>query len=509
MGVRLYKVFTELNIGLQTVIDFLNAKPELGGIKENASVNTKISDEQYEALKIEFQRDKEILERAHTIFPPKIHYGDNVNTEDIEEAQTFTPLGHIDVKENKRHSDFVFKYYDQALKEIQTDNKEQNEYTVHFLNSYKEALHAYKKAKWNDWVLKGRQSIENFCRYYIYWLCDEDERIAKDIIDGKRDFENNQISKDRYPLYGKKMIETIYQENGEKLESFLTEKKLYSAYASFSEFVHNTITPNTDNTKSAQYVIEKLYSIFKWTENRKYSEIIGASRIRVNHSALSFINSQGKRFSYRIGDIILGKGSEGDHMITFDNKYQYFFKTAGYYYYSEDEFRRLIKHDWIQLHQKGNRFVYAEMNEEKYRDELNWGLSEIKVYQKEISEDLDMLYQKIKEIQNLHYQCQESKEFVSIYEIMKHIVPSIPLVINGNDFIAIRESVRAEDDNYFWGDDAKIKFKGINYQRELVEKCYKLKITSDKNDIIKKINSHDYQRLGIYERNNENNVEFL
>ena len=196
-------------------------------------------------------------------------------------------------------------------------------------------------------------------------------------------------------------------------------------------------------------------------------------------------------------------------MITFDNKYQYFFKTAGYYYYSEDEFRRLIKHDWIQLHQKGNRFVYAEMNEEKYSDELNWGLSEIKVYQKEISEDLDMLYQKIKEIQNLHYQCQESKEFVSIYEIMKHIVPSIPLVINGNDFIVIRESVRAEDDNFFWGDDAKIKFKGINYQRELVEKCYKLKITSDKNDIIKKINSHDYQRLGIYERNNENNVVFL
>ena len=92
---------------------------------------------------------------------------------------------------------------------------------------------------------------------------------------------------------------------------------------------------------------------------------------------------------------------------------------------------------------------------------------------------------------------------------MKHVVPTISLVINGDDFIAICESVRAEDANFFWGDDAKIRFKGINYKRELVEKCYELRITSDKNDIIKKINSHDYQRLGIYERNNENRVVFL
>lgn len=115
MGVRLNKVLTELNISLQTAIDYLKVKPELGGIKENASVNTKISDEQYEALQKEFKIDKEILERAHTIYPPKVHYGDNLDTEDIDKPQVFTPLGRIDVKEDKRHSDYVYIDYDQAL----------------------------------------------------------------------------------------------------------------------------------------------------------------------------------------------------------------------------------------------------------------------------------------------------------------------------------------------------------------------------------------------------------
>ena len=48
MGVRLNKVLTELNIGLQTAIDYLKNKPSLGEIKDDANVNTKISDDQYE-----------------------------------------------------------------------------------------------------------------------------------------------------------------------------------------------------------------------------------------------------------------------------------------------------------------------------------------------------------------------------------------------------------------------------------------------------------------------------
>ena len=46
MGVRLNKVLTELNIGLQTAVDFLKNKKSLGEMKDDVTPNTKISDEQ-------------------------------------------------------------------------------------------------------------------------------------------------------------------------------------------------------------------------------------------------------------------------------------------------------------------------------------------------------------------------------------------------------------------------------------------------------------------------------
>ena len=54
MGVRLNKVLSELNIGLQTAVDFLKAHQELGEIRDDANPNTKIWDSQYEALVKEF-----------------------------------------------------------------------------------------------------------------------------------------------------------------------------------------------------------------------------------------------------------------------------------------------------------------------------------------------------------------------------------------------------------------------------------------------------------------------
>lgn len=59
MGVRINKVLTELNIGLQTLVDFLNEKRgELGDLKNGANVNTKITDEQYEAVRKRFGKKR-------------------------------------------------------------------------------------------------------------------------------------------------------------------------------------------------------------------------------------------------------------------------------------------------------------------------------------------------------------------------------------------------------------------------------------------------------------------
>ena len=102
MGVRLNKVLTELNIGLQTAVDYLKNKKSLGEIKDDANVNTKISDEQYEALVKEFKGDKDVKKQANMIFPKKEKKDkqkpkeQKVETKD-ESRQTFTPLGKIDL----------------------------------------------------------------------------------------------------------------------------------------------------------------------------------------------------------------------------------------------------------------------------------------------------------------------------------------------------------------------------------------------------------------------------
>ena len=103
MGVRLNKVLTELNIGLQTAIDYLKNKPSLGEIKDDANVNTKISDDQYDALVKEFKGDKDVKTQAGMIFPkqkekPKKEFKPEPVVEVKEESrQTFTPLGKIDL----------------------------------------------------------------------------------------------------------------------------------------------------------------------------------------------------------------------------------------------------------------------------------------------------------------------------------------------------------------------------------------------------------------------------
>ena len=100
MGVRLNKVLTELNIGLQTAVDFLKKKSSLGEVKDDVTPNTKISDEQYQALVNEFSGDKEVKSQASQLFPKK-EKKEKKKPEVIETKeevrQTFKPLGKIDL----------------------------------------------------------------------------------------------------------------------------------------------------------------------------------------------------------------------------------------------------------------------------------------------------------------------------------------------------------------------------------------------------------------------------
>ena len=108
MSVRLNKAISELNIGLQTAVDFLLKHPKLGEVKPELSF--KLNDEQYEALVAAFKGDKEVRTQAEKIFKKpekkeKVKAPKEVTPEKAEtpsealrkERSEIQPLGTIDL----------------------------------------------------------------------------------------------------------------------------------------------------------------------------------------------------------------------------------------------------------------------------------------------------------------------------------------------------------------------------------------------------------------------------
>ena len=102
MSIRLNKAIRELNIGLQTAVEFLEKKNELGEVKSDP--NFKLSDAQYEALVEQFKGDKEVKGQADKLFQK--HPKEKKRTaETVTKAETpfeksrqqFNPLGKIDL----------------------------------------------------------------------------------------------------------------------------------------------------------------------------------------------------------------------------------------------------------------------------------------------------------------------------------------------------------------------------------------------------------------------------
>ena len=56
MSIRLIKVSKELNVGISSLVEFLDKK----GVEIKANPNTKIDNEHYEMLLVEFGKDKNI-----------------------------------------------------------------------------------------------------------------------------------------------------------------------------------------------------------------------------------------------------------------------------------------------------------------------------------------------------------------------------------------------------------------------------------------------------------------
>lgn len=101
MSIRLNKALRELNIGLQTAVEFLEKRSELGEVKAEPSF--KLTDAQYDALVGAFQQDKEVRNQAEKLLQKKPKEKKGKDESRAEKSyssstpQQYKPLGKIDL----------------------------------------------------------------------------------------------------------------------------------------------------------------------------------------------------------------------------------------------------------------------------------------------------------------------------------------------------------------------------------------------------------------------------
>ncbi|CCY64642.1 translation initiation factor IF-2 [Prevotella sp. CAG:1124] len=104
MSIRLNKAIRELNIGLQTAVEFLKKRSDLGEVRDDLSF--KLSESQYNALVEEFKSDKEVRNQAEKLLQK--HPKEKKKTQERKEQkaentqrntqpQKYTVLGKIDL----------------------------------------------------------------------------------------------------------------------------------------------------------------------------------------------------------------------------------------------------------------------------------------------------------------------------------------------------------------------------------------------------------------------------
>ena len=108
MSIRLNKAIRELNIGLQTAVEFLTKKFNLG--EGNLELTSKIDEDQYGALIEAFKKDKETRNHVAQLFQKKPKEKEKAEVKDTraesllesKKQQRFNPLGKLDLDSLKR-----------------------------------------------------------------------------------------------------------------------------------------------------------------------------------------------------------------------------------------------------------------------------------------------------------------------------------------------------------------------------------------------------------------------
>lgn len=125
MSVRLSKAISEFNIGLQTAVEFLKKKYRL---EEELTIASKISEEQYHALEVEFKKDAEVRSKAEEMLSnkkkekKKSKQHKNVEVHLAEKPQ-FKVVGHVDLDKVGKKPSEVHKPKESAPAESTEQSK--------------------------------------------------------------------------------------------------------------------------------------------------------------------------------------------------------------------------------------------------------------------------------------------------------------------------------------------------------------------------------------------------
>ena len=228
MGIRLNKVLKQLNVGTETIVEYLKSKPGLEPAKE-MNPNTKVTDAQYDALIREFAPDMQVKERANNLFKKKSKK-EIANKKTESYSENVSPPN-TDVLNNNSISE---------TESVQGENKESEIISVSLSKlHYKTNCITFKKGSeefglWETGISrylnseKGNPNINNvstriLLNYSIHTFKFLDTSLLPDLLDLSSRLENEKFEKHLKNVEKKKEQEQKKKEKKEKQEK--AEKK--------------------------------------------------------------------------------------------------------------------------------------------------------------------------------------------------------------------------------------------------------------------------------------------
>ena len=241
MGIRVNKAMTILNIGTETVVEYLKSKPGLEPTKD-LNPNSKLTDAQFEALAKEFAPDMHVKEKAKMLFQKK-----SKKEKETRKQQSNEPVATISPKDGSFPNEDEKGKDDTSIVSVaepqQEDRKESEVVTVLLSKlRYETNCITYKSgssefALWEKGISryinseKGSPNINNvstkiLLNHSIYTFRFVDTSVLPYLLDLSTRLENDKFEKHLKNVEKKKEKEQKKKEKQDKAEKNIKPTKI-------------------------------------------------------------------------------------------------------------------------------------------------------------------------------------------------------------------------------------------------------------------------------------------